>query len=202
MKIDIIKSDIKKTNTFHLVELLSRVDHKTYIVGDAGVEHYKLLTYLSKQLNNTLILELGTHHGTSCLCLCENRSNKVITYDLSDREFGLKKLPENLTCRIGNIFEIDPYIMLEASLIFLDTQHDGPFETQIYNFLVENDYKGMLLLDDIYFNTEMINFWNNIKIKKYDITSVGHGVINSTGNPTGTGILDFNNNIGILKLND
>jgi len=205
MTIEIIKSEINKINLTHLVDILSREDHKRLIVEQAGLEHYKLLSYLSKQINNSTIVELGTHHGTSCLCLCENESNSVVTYDLTDRKFGLKKIPKNLTRHVGNIFDINPEILLKASLIFLDTAHEGDFELEVLNFLIRNDYKGLLLLDDIHYNEAMINFWNNIKITKYDITKVGHGIINPTTSPTGksgTGLVDFDENIDIVNLHD
>lgn len=205
MKIDIIKSEIDKVNLSHLVDILSRDDHKQIILGNVGKEHYKLLSYLTKKLNNSIIVELGTHHGTSCLCLCENKTNTVITYDLTDRKFGLKKIPENLTRHIGNIFDINPEILIKANLIFLDTAHEGDFELKVLNYLIENDYKGILLLDDIHYNNVMINFWNNIKLPKYDITPVGHGIIIPNGSPTGksgTGLVDFNENIGIINFND
>lgn len=214
MTIEIIKSEINKVNLTHLADILSREDHKRLIVEQAGLEHYKLLSYLSKQINNSTIVELGTHHGTSCLCLCENESNSVVTYDLTDRKFGLKKIPKNLTRHVGNIFDINPEILLNASLIFLDTSHEGDFEQKVLDYLIDNNYKGVLLLDDIYYNNIMINFWNSIKIPKYDITSVGHGVIieyiydetyavdsdkKLTGK-SGTGLVDFNNNVVKIEL--
>lgn len=205
MKINIIKSEIDKVDLTHLVDIVSRDDHKKIIIGEAGLQHYKLLSYLSKQINNSTIVELGTHHGTSCLCLCENKTNRVVTFDVTDKKFGIKKIPENLTRHIGNIFNINPRILLESSLVFLDTAHDGDFELEILNFLIENNYKGLLLLDDIHYNNSMINFWNNINLTKYDITSVGHGIITPSATPTGksgTGIVDFNNNIQIIRLND
>ena len=214
MKIEIIKSEIDKIDLTHLVDNITRDDHKKIIVSRAGLEHYKLLAYLSKQMNNSIIVELGTHHGTSCLCLCENESNAVITYDLTSRKFGLKKIPNNLTRYIGNIFDINPEILIKSSLIFLDTSHEGEFETKVFNYLVENDYKGILLLDDIHYNNIMINFWNSIKLPKYDITSVGHGVYIEYGynddtliesdykltGKSGTGLVDFNNNVSKILL--
>ena len=38
----------------------------------------------------------------------------------------------------------------------LDTAHTGDFETEVYMFLKNNSYKGILILDDIHYNNQMI----------------------------------------------
>jgi hypothetical protein len=45
-------------------------------------------------------------------------------------------------------------------------------------------YKGYLLLDDIFLNKEMVEFWNLIELDKQDLTNLGH--------VTGTGVVYFN----------
>lgn len=195
MKISI--EAVSKIDLSHLVDNITRESHKKLIMSEPGQEHYKLLTYLTNQLNNTIIVELGTHNGTSSLCLCENKTNKVITFDLRDI-YTVKNKPSNLTRHIGDIFKIDPSILLKSSLIFLDTAHNGDFEKEIYLYLLNNNYKGILLLDDIFYNNEMIQFWNFITTNKYDISHIGHGGNHLT--PTGkcgTGLVDFNN---IVKI--
>lgn len=194
----IVKEDITKIDLSYLVDNITREEHKKLIMSPAGKEHYKLLAYFTRQLNNAIIVELGTHNGTSSLCLCDNISNKVITFDLRD-VYNVKKQPINLTRHVGNIFEINPTILLKSDLIFLDTAHDGSFEKEIYLYLLNNEYKGILLLDDIFFNNEMTQFWNFINIKKYDISSIGHGGNHpSPSGLCGTGLVDFSNTIEIL----
>jgi len=194
----IVKKDVIDLDLSHLINNITREHHKHVINNPAGKEHYKLLAYLTKIINDSIIVELGTHHGTSSLCLCENISNTVFTFDIRDI-YTVKTQPNNLIRKIGNIFEMDPSILLKSKLIFLDTSHTGDFEKQIYLYLLENDYKGILLIDDIFFNSQMIEFWNFIKIKKYDITDIGQGGNHST--PTGlcgTGLVDFSNNVEIV----
>jgi hypothetical protein len=194
----IIKNNVNKIDLSHLVDNVSREIHKKCILMEAGREHYKLLTYLSHQIQNGIIVELGTHNGTSSLCLCENLNNQVITFDIVDI-YSIKKQPSNLIRKIGNIFNDDPTILLKSNLIFLDTSHTGEFELKIYEYLFKNNYKGILLLDDIFFNSEMISFWESIKVKKYDITCVGQGGHHNT--PTGlcgTGLVDFSNDVEII----
>lgn len=194
----IIKQDVSKIDLSHLVHNGIREDHKNLIISPAGKEHYKLLAYLTKHINNGIIVELGTHVGTSSLCLCNNETNKVITFDIRD-VYLINTPPSNLTRHIGNIFNIDPSILLKADLIFLDTAHTGDFEKQVYLYLLENQYKGILLLDDIFFNNEMVKFWNFITTKKYDISSIGHGGKHNTPSGLcGTGLVDFGNNVKII----
>ena len=153
--------------------------------------HYKLLAYISKQKNNQLIYELGTHLGLSATALSVNDTNKIVTYDITD--YTDIKLPDNVEQRVGNIFHINKEAeLLTADIIFLDTAHEGDFEYLVYSYLKEKEWKGILILDDINFNNPMKHFWNSIDTKKYDVTAVGHREDN-----TGTGIVDFNNQITI-----
>lgn len=196
MKIN--REEVKKINLSHLIDSINREEHKKLITSDAGKEHYKLLTYLTKQINNGIIVELGTHNGTSSLCLCENKNNTVITFDIKD-VYNVKNKPSNLIRNIGNIFDIDPSLLLKSNLIFLDTAHTGEFENQVYVYLMNNNYKGILLLDDIFFNNKMLRFWENITIKKYDISEIGHGGQHNTPSGLcGTGLVDFSDTVEIM----
>ena len=47
-------------------------------------QHYYLLAYLSNLVNNSIIIDLGTHVGTSALALAFNNSNKILTYDITN----------------------------------------------------------------------------------------------------------------------
>ena len=185
MKINI--NEIKEIDLSHLIDKISRDDMKPIINYDAGVTHYKLLSSISKQLNDTLIIDLGTHHGLSCLALSTNPKNKIISYDVTSHKFGCE-LPNNVERRVGNIFDLkQESILLESNFIFLDTAHNGNFELKVYEYLRDNKYKGFIIYDDIHFNQSMKYFWNKVDDNiKTDITRVGQG-------DTGTGLIDFNN---------
>ena len=192
-------SSIRAVDLSHLVPEIKRLDHKKLIVGKPGVEHYSLLAHITSQINNGLIVELGTHHGTSAVALCSNRSNRVVTYDVKD--FFTANKPDNLERVLGNIFDIDPSLMLQAEVIFIDTLHDGTFEQKVYDYLLDNNYKGITVWDDIHWSREMINFWSKLPNEgKYDITDIGHGGGKGPrGNISGTGIIDFSGKIHIVK---
>lgn len=191
MKMKIIYNDVNKTDLSSLVSLITREIHKSQIIGNAGKEHYKLLGYMSLQCNNAKIVELGTHNGTSSTAMSINATNHIRTYDVVDI-YSIKKQPDNVTRIIGNIFNInEQHHLLEADFIFLDTAHLGDFEMQVYKYLLDNQYKGFIIYDDIHFNSPMKKFWQSVSDNlKIDISSIGH---------TGTGIIDFDNNIEIIN---
>jgi hypothetical protein len=194
----IIKSKIESCDISSYVTNITREDHKRIFIEPPGKNHYKLLAYLSLLINDKTIIELGTHHGTSSLALSINKTNTIITYDIADR-YGIVPQPDNVKRRIGNIFSLNEQdSMLSASIIFLDTAHEGDFEWQVYTYLRDNNYNGILLLDDIHWNDAMQNFWNKIDTLKYDITDIGHGecpagLMNYT--VAGTGLVDFSGKV-------
>lgn len=200
MKVQIVYDAVRKIDNSPLKKHLKRPRHKKIINGRAGREHYKLLTYLGWQMQNKFIVELGTHHGLSCLALSVNPTNEVRTYDLV-AELALHQLPSNVTTVVGNIFDLhEEHYLLKADLIFLDTAHTGEFEWRIYSYLKDNNYRGILVCDDILWSDEMIAFWQKIDLPKYDITDIGHGGGKGPrGYISGTGVIDFSNQIVIKR---
>ena len=85
----------------------------------------------------------------------------------------------------------DREALLTAPLILLDTAHDGVFEQQIYDMLDAAGYEGLLLLDDIYLNDAMQDFWHRIGRETYDLTPIGHW--------SGTGLVRFTARAGITS---
>ena len=194
-----IQLNFEKINSVDLSHLKNIVDreHRKIINGSAGDQHYKLLTYLSKELPSPFIVELGTHYGTSSLALAENKDSVILTYDIKDR-YRIKKrnIPKNVIRKIKHIFDNnEAHYLLKADLIFLDAYHQGDFEREVLNYLIEQNFEGIILFDDIHWSQNMIDFWNQIKIEKHDITFLGHGGgLGPMGNISGTGIIDFSKN--------
>lgn len=144
-----------------------------------GAEHYRLLCVMSTWFNDTTIYELGTWIGAGTICLAYNKSNKVISCDIESR-VDLEPQP-NMEFRIGD-YKKDPDL-LKSPFIFVDVSHDGQLEREIYQFLIDNNYKGMTVWDDIHLNPEMQSFWDDVKLDKRDISRYGHY--------SGTGIIFF-----------
>jgi len=197
---NIIYDEVRRVDNSSLKKFIRYQQHKKLINGKAGREHYKLLAYLTSKIQNGFIVELGTHHGTSCLAFSVNPTNTIRTYDVVD-SFDLAVVPGNVTRVLGNIFDLnEQHYLLKANLIFLDTAHNGDFEWQVYSYLKENNYQGIIIYDDIHWSVEMVDFWNKVDLPKHDITDIGHGSgKGKLGNFSGTGIIDFTNQLVITR---
>ena len=75
---------------------ISNSHHQKLLLQKPGINHYYLLSYISKKINNSLIVELGTYAGTSALALSVNPTNIVETYDLSGAPFAIIDVPKNI----------------------------------------------------------------------------------------------------------
>ena len=181
-----------------------------------GLHYSSILAYLSTCFNDSTIVDLGTLYGNSAAALAYNKSNKVYTYDIEPREEATSKFKskefKNVEYIITNCIEdkwrrqTDRDIILSSELIFLDVDpHDGVQEQVVLRFLVENDWKGIMVCDDTgapenasgvswidefrapqFATKPMRDWWNSIDLPKFDI-------VNKYSSPTGTGIICFDN---------
>merc|ERR1712238_139323 len=105
---------------------------------------------------------------------------------------------------MGNLLEIsdDDFRSYTGTwFVFLDTYHSPytePFEREFFQRMIDVGFKGILVLDDIYVNSEMEKWWEEVVdnankggYKTYDITKIGHS--------SGTGIVDFSGKIMIKE---
>lgn len=178
IKITLSKKEINAIDLSSLFEYVEwHKDNFKYFNLDAGIEHYRLLAYLSTVIPSTNLIDIGTYLGFSAVALSYNNSKQVYTYDiydwLPDSPTKTVRNVSNVTVKIMNCLN-DLDIILNTDLILLDIDHNGSNELEILNVLRKNNYKGLLLLDDIGLNPEMIELWENIPEKKIDISDVGH----------------------------
>lgn len=180
-----------------------------------GVDHYYvILSHLSTYFNNSIIVDLGTLTGGSAQALAYNQSNTVYTYDILEDGTAIQRFArvecENIKYIIGDCIRdnwagmvmldgvspmSDKKIFLSSELIFLDVDpHDGRQENDVLSFLISNNWKGIMVCDDIGFGTEVPNshpgmrdWWDSIDLPKYDISN------NIYASGTGTGIICFDN---------
>lgn len=149
----------------------------------SGSEHYRLLSYISKLFENETLIDIGTDNGCSAIALAQNNKNKVVTYDIVDRKEPNIINLENIIFKLENVLlNVDNF--KNTRFVFLDANQDGVFELKVYELLKNIEFKGLFMIDDIYLNNNMVDFWKSIKNEKYDITIKGHN--------TGTGIVIFN----------
>jgi hypothetical protein len=165
-------------------QIINSLEYQGYFMSKSGQEHYRLLSYISQNHNSVNILDIGTLKGCSALALSMNSSNKVFSFNV-ENQLDLNETPTNIEFIIDNVIngKYDDLI-LNSTVILLDTFHDGTFEQEFLDYLIQINYKGNLLLDDIYLNDNMKSFWENINLLKNDITHIGHS--------TGTGLVIFN----------
>ena len=159
----------------------------SYIFGRSGKEHYRLLRKISDSFDGVQISDVGTNKGLSALSL-SNGKNTVRSYDIVNRvDQRVLDISDDIGCEfiICNCLEDEEHrnYILSSDIIFLDTDHDGIFENQFYSFLVDNEFSGVLLLDDIHLNEPMQKFWDSLTQEKHDLTEFGHF--------TGTGMVLF-----------
>ena len=198
--------------TFDLRENI--IEQTSYKAIGHDLEHYyAILVHLSTYFTDSVIVDLGTNRGGSAAALSYNRSNEVYTFDIAinDEAISLFEQYENITYLIGNCIEnnwhgqpqINPpglrirplksekEIFLSSELIFLDIDpHDGVQEPQVLDFLITNDWKGIMVCDDIgghsnNFHPRMRDWWNSIELTTYNI-------VKKYASDTGTGIICFN----------
>lgn len=137
---------------------------------EPGREPYKLLAWLSMSVNKSIIFDVGTLGGASAKALAYNKTNRIISYDITDTR---PAKVENAVYKIGD-FRKDPLI-LKSPLISIDVApHDGIQELEFHKFFLENNYKGVVVWDDIIAFPGMRPFWNDITQTKYDLTPIGH----------------------------
>ena len=179
----ILKVTAEELNQINLSKYLKSTDDlgfpKSWFYMDAGLEHYRLLAFISKLYNGVNLLDIGSYQGSSAIALSFNKKNKVISYDIEHQpEIADIKIP-NIEFIKGNVLKDE----ITAPFILLDTYHDGTFEKDFVDHLLKIKYKGLVMFDDIHLSAKMYNFWDGLKNEKYDLTEIGHH--------SGTGIAVF-----------
>lgn len=192
--------DPKKINEIDLSDMEEYIEwnseSKKYLNLDAGQEHYKLLAYIVKNYikSDEYVVDIGTYMGLSALAMAKYTCT-VYTYDIKDHipddKKSIKNLPEIIFKVKDCIF--DEEILLNSKLILLDIDHTGIEEERILDFLRFNNYKGIVILDDIHLFKPLKDLWDKIEEKKYDITEWAHW--------SGTGVIFFSDEWD-LKIED
>lgn len=155
---------------------------KEWFYMQSGVEHYRLLAFISGLFENESLLDIGTYQGSSSIAMSYNPKNSITSFDVNHQpEISKIKIP-NINYKIGNVLEFTDLI-IKSPFILLDTYHDGSFEAEFMEEMIKINYRGIVLFDDIHLSGPMETFWNSIDSEKYDLTSKGHY--------TGTGLVYF-----------
>lgn len=190
MKITLSNTLLDSLHTGHVNHIHS--DMTEWFHRPSGQEHYRMLMHISYCYNNSKIADIGTYRGASAIALSQNPTNEIFSLDVG--KFCNDIPINNIKFCIGDFLtntEIQENI-LACNFIFLDIDHMYNNEIWFYNFLIQNNWKGLMICDDINLCDEMKRFWNEISHKKIDITQYGHF--------SGTGAVIFGDEID-LNLN-
>ena len=174
--ISVIKQHLEAVDLTKESEKIGNWSYKQYFLKEAGVEHYKLIAWVSSLFPNQTIMDIGTHYGNSSLAMSQPQDVNLISYDIIEMKQLFQPFPKNCEYKIGD-FREDP-ATLSSPFIFIDVDpHDGIQETEFHNFFLEKKYKGITLWDDIHLNEGMRNWWSSVDgsvVKKVDLTEIGH----------------------------
>lgn len=189
-KQEVIDKDITHLKEYYLYQ--SGGDLRNFDLP-AGETEFKLYAYMAEQINDTIILDIGTRHGGSALALSNNPNNNVISYDIVswDSHIYLKK--DNINLKICNFMEDSAIDYSKVDLIMIDVDpHDGLQEPIMIDYLIGIGWEGLVLLDDISETLwpEINKMWNSLPYEKYDLTDIGH--------MSGTGLVNIGNKFKII----
>lgn len=122
------------------------------------------LSFISKMLAPTHILEIGSFTGFSALCLAEGLTEKGELHTIELREedaqkakaaFDINPRSKQLHMHVGGAKEIIPTLAKKWDLIFIDA--DKTSYIDYYNMVVPllND-KGIMIVDNVLFHGEVL----------------------------------------------
>jgi caffeoyl-CoA O-methyltransferase len=128
----------------------------------------RVLSMISKLIQPTTILEIGTYTGYSALCLAEgmkkdgslhtiDRNEEL--YDLQKKYFDKSDFKSQIHQYVGNALEVIPKIKVQFDLVFIDA--DKSNYANYFHLIMEKMNKGGVILSD---NV----LWSGKIIEKFD----------------------------------
>jgi predicted O-methyltransferase YrrM len=121
----------------------------------SGAFQGRVLSMISKLIQPTSILEIGTYTGYSALCLAEGMSSegKIITIDkneelqtLQNKYFEKSGFRNQIEQRVGNAVNIIPKIEKKFDLVFIDA--DKSNYVNYFHLIIDKMNSGGIILSD------------------------------------------------------
>lgn len=115
----------------------------------------RVLSMLSKIINPTTILEIGTYTGYAALCLAEGlqKDGTLDTIDIKEelvsiqqKYFDLSPWKNQITAHLGDALEIIPSLNKKFDLVFIDADKENYIN--YFNMIVPMMNKGGIILSD------------------------------------------------------
>lgn len=141
-------------------QLLQELDRETHVKVLqprmlSGHFQGRVLSILSKIIQPTTILEIGTYTGYSALCLAEGlaKNGKLHTIDINEelqemqqRYFNASLYGKNIIPHIGNALEIIPTINETFDLVFIDADKEN--YSNYFDLVIDKMKPGGIILSD------------------------------------------------------
>ena len=167
-------------------ELLQRINRETNLEVLmprmlSGHLQGRILAMVSKMINPSYIVEIGTYTGYSALCMAEglkeHGSLVTIEYNAELQKrilnyFNESKYAKLLDLRIGDAIEILPTLAPDIDLVFIDA--DKTNYLNYYNLVIEKlNPGGYILADNVLWSGKVIEEVNlddadTIALKKFN----------------------------------
>lgn len=123
-----------------------------------------VLSFLSKLVKPTHILEIGTFNGFSSLCLAEGLQQNGLLHTIelraadaekASKYFEESKYAQQIKSHIGDAKEIIPSLNTKWDLVFIDADKTSYIE--YYNLVLPNLNKdGLIIIDNVLFHGEVL----------------------------------------------
>jgi len=144
-------------NEPQILQELTRETWQTVLAPRMLSGHFqgRVLSMISKLIQPTNILEIGTYTGYSALCLAEGlkMEGTLHTVDKNEELFDLQKkyfdkseFKNQIHQYVGNALEIIPKINAKFDLVFIDA--DKSNYSNYFHLIIEKMNKGGVILSD------------------------------------------------------
>ena len=159
-----------------LLKQLTRETHQKILQPRmlSGAYQGRVLSMISKLVNPTNILEIGTYTGYSALCLAEGLKpeGKLHTIDINEELESFQKkyfdksiFKDQIIQHIGNALNIIPNLDLKFDLIFIDA--DKPNYPAYFELIIHKlNPGGIILSDNVLWSGKVIE-----KVQEDDIST-------------------------------
>lgn len=141
-------------------ELLQQLTRETYQkilqpIMLSGPYQGRVLSMISKLINPTSILELGTFTGYSTLCLAEGlqKDGEIHTIDVNEelvnfqrKYFDKSDYGHQIIQHLGNALEVIPKLDKTFDLVFIDA--DKPNYVNYFHLIIDKLNSGGVILSD------------------------------------------------------
>jgi caffeoyl-CoA O-methyltransferase len=130
----------------------------------SGALQGRFLSFISKLIKPTCILEIGTFTGFSALCLAEGLAQDGVLHTIEinnelqyliDKYVAIAEMQEKIKVHFGDATKIIAQLNIEPDLVFIDadkTNYKNYYE-QVLPMLAPN---GIILLDNMLFHGQVL----------------------------------------------